>query len=291
MNSASDTAVVAYVASPHEGYLRFFRQYPGAWLYVLGNQLIEGFKPLYRHLPGNQPEDAAKMIEALGIFERVSVLNPLAVGILRNWQTNRFARIVMPDEDVSHAFAEQYLPGAPIVFDDSWRLRWDWGASTMNRDPEPNGLISLAAFDRKLIRSARHTAERASDWWRQVGALLVRDGEVLLTAFNRHVPHEQSAYLLGDPRSNFDPGQGIDVSASLHAEAGVIAEAARRGIGTEGCDLYITTFPCPPCAYLCAHAGLGRLYYAEGYSLIAGADVLRAKGVELIRVLFSAPPP
>lgn len=286
MSSASDTAVLAYVASPHAGYLKFFRAYEGSTLFILGRDFIAEFPSLTRHLPGNDPLDAHRMIKALGIFSSVRILTHETLG-----GALRFPAIVMPDEDVSHALAERYFHDVPVTFDGSWRLRFDWGATTMNRDPEPDGLVSVAELDQVLIRRARGVAERSPDWWRQIGALLVRDGEVLLAAYNEHVPHEQSAYLLGDPRSNFGPGEHIDAAASLHAEAGIVARAAALGISTRGCDLYVTTFPCPPCAHLCAHAGLRRLYYATGYSLVAGADVLRAKGVELIHVRSNDPSP
>ncbi|MDB5244872.1 MAG: hypothetical protein JWN18_742, partial [Parcubacteria group bacterium] len=45
MNS-SDIVVVAYVASPHAGYLKFFRAYKDGVLYVLGDELIQKFPSL-----------------------------------------------------------------------------------------------------------------------------------------------------------------------------------------------------------------------------------------------------
>ena len=59
----------------------------------------------------------------------------------------------------------------------------------------------------------------------------------------------------------------------------------------EGCDLYVTTFPCPPCAHISAFTGIKHLFYMDGYSLVAGAEVLQAKDVEIIRVEMSSPSP
>jgi len=279
MQSRSEAVLIAYVASPHAGYLKFFRAYEGSVLYVLGDEFVRKFQPLVRHLPGVSAEEARKMIRALGIFADVRVLTSANLFDLR------YSRIVMPDEDVSRAFAEEYLADALVDFDGCWRLRWDWGATQKNRRPEGERVVSVDELDRELMRSASAVANRSPDWWRQIGALLVDEGGgVLLSACNQHVPHEQSAYCYGDPRSNFEPGQCIDASLALHAEASIVAEAARRGMYTAGCSLYVTTFPCPPCAYLCAHLGLKRLYYADGYVLVAGAEVLQAKGVEIIRV-------
>lgn len=279
MKSKSDIALVAYVASPHAGYLKLFRAYGGSVLYVLGDEFIRQFPPLVRNLPGVTPEESRKMIQALCIFREVHVLT------LELLKTIRHLDIVMPDEDVSHAIATKYLSGKNITFDDRWKLRWDWGAVHANRRPEGERIVSVEEFDREIMRSASDIASRSPDWWRQVSALLVdENGAVLLAAFNRQMPSEQSAYLYGDPRSNFEPGQRIDATVVHHAEAGIVAEMARRPFSMEGYDLYVTTFPCPPCAYLCAHSGIRRLFYVDGYSLIAGAETLQAKGVEIIRV-------
>lgn len=278
MRSRGDTALVAYVPVPHSGYLKLFRAHAKSALYILGNEFINDFQPLVRNLPAVKPEEARDMIRALNILGAVRVLAKTDLPIIRAF------RIVMPDEDVSHAFAEKYLAGAAIMFDDCWRLRWDWGATTASRRPEGERVVSIDALDREFMREAFREASRSPDWWRQIGALLVKDGHVVLTAFNRHVPNEQSAYCYGDPRSNFEPGQRIELSSALHAEAGIVAAAVRNGSSMVGCDLYVTTFPCPPCAYLVAHTGIRRLYYADGYSLVAGADTLQANGVEIIRV-------
>ncbi|MBU6388446.1 hypothetical protein KGQ72_01035 [Patescibacteria group bacterium] len=279
MKSKDNKTLIAYVASPHAGYLKFFRAYEGGVLYVLGNEFIRKFPSLVRHLPGVTPEESQKMIQALGIFADVRVLTADDLYGLR------YSCIVMPDEDVSHAFAEEHLTEALVDFDGRWRLRWDWGATKASRRPEGERTISVDELDRDLMRSAFEETERSPDWWRQIGALLVDEsGGVILAAFNHHVPSEQSAYCYGDPRSNFEPGQCIDASIAAHAEAVLVAVAAQRGISMEGCDLYVTTFPCPPCAYLCSFTGIRRLYYVDGYSLVAGAEALQAKDVEIIRV-------
>lgn len=275
----SNVVLVAYVPVPHAGYLKFFRAYEGSVLYVLGSGFIREHQPLVRNLPGVQPEEVVIMVRALNIFKNVRILTTATLKEIR-----RTDSVVMPDEDVSHAIAEKYLAKSNVTFDGSWRLRWDWGATQLKRRPEGEEVVSKEILDHYFMRKAFECADKSPDWWRQIGSLLVRDGRTLLSAFNRHVPSEQSCYCYGDPRSNFEPGQCIDASCALHAESGIIAEAARLGIAMEGCDLYVTTFPCPPCAYACARTGIKRLFYADGYALIAGAEELQARGVKIIRV-------
>lgn len=278
-NGNGKTAVIAYVPVLHRGYLEFFRKYDGGTVFLIGNDFTSGYQSLVRHLPANEPKDVQTMLRSLDLHREVRILCKVN---LRD--AKEFSNIVMPDEDVSRAFAGMYLETKRIRFDGTLRLRWDWGATHKKRRPKVEGAISYERFDRDAIYKAEKQAQRSPDWWRQVGALLVKEKTVLIAGFNRHVPSEHSAYIEGDPRSNFEPGQCIEMSLALHAEAGVIAEAAQRGISTKDCELYVTTFPCPPCAHLCAFAGIRRLYYADGYSLVAGAEVLQSKGVEIIRV-------
>ena len=280
MNSMGSKAVlVAYVATPHAGYLKLFRAYEGGILYILGDEFIQEFPSLVRHLPGVTPEEAQKMIQALGIFSDVRILTKSELYVVECSNL-----VVMPDEDVSHVMAEKYLSGVSVMFDNSWFLRWNWGATQAQRRPEGERAITTNELNRTFMRSALTIADKSPDWWRQIGALLVKEGKILLFSFNRHVPNCQSAYCYGDPRSHFTQGEHIEISGALHAEAGIVAAAAQKGISMEGCDLYVSTFPCPPCAFLCASTGIKRLFYKDGYSLVAGAEALQAKKVEIIRV-------
>ena len=76
-----------------------------------------------------------------------------------------------------------------------------------------------------------------------VGAVIVRDGEVIAAAHNA-------------PRTLHDP--------TAHAELLAIRRAA-QALGNErldGCELWVTLEPCAMCAGAIAHARIARLYYA-----------------------------
>ncbi|MCI0403848.1 MAG: tRNA adenosine(34) deaminase TadA [Acidobacteria bacterium] len=75
-----------------------------------------------------------------------------------------------------------------------------------------------------------------------VGAVVVRDGQVIARGANRNI-------------SDSDP--------TAHAEVVALREAARR-IGNhrlEDCDLFVTLEPCAMCAGAVVHARLRRLVY------------------------------
>ena len=103
---------------------------------------------------------------------------------------------------------------------------------------------------------ARETARLSKDPSTQVGAVAVRDRRIVAVGFN------------GLPMGvHDDPLRYADRERKLlmtvHAEANVIADAARRGVTLENCSLYVTHPPCPHCCGLIIQAGVLTVYYPE----------------------------
>jgi dCMP deaminase len=221
------------------------------------------------------------LVQSLKLFSEVIILGEGNLNGLKN-DTNP---IVLPDEELNHHFADAYLKGKDVTFVSAF-LRWDKKISTTEFEVSPDRVISEAEFDKEMIARAGKEAERSPDWWRQIGAVLVRDKKPLLTAYNKVLPSEYSINTFGDPRSNFDAGdkQAEYIYKTIHAEAAVIAEAAKQGISTDGTSLYITTFPCAVCARSIVTAGIKEVYYAKGYSALDAEDILRAFNIKITMV-------
>jgi dCMP deaminase len=188
--------------------------------------------------------------------------------------------LVVPDEELMRAVVSRW--DLPHVVWERTFLRWDREWSQAQRPAAYDGKV--AVDDLGFMAQAVRQAGLSSDWWRQVGAVVVRDGTLLGVAHNEHRPTEYTPYINGDPRNDFSRGVRADLSTALHAEAALIARAARDGVSLAGADLYVSTFPCPSCARLIAEAGLRRVYFAGPYALLDGDTVLRAAEVELIWV-------
>jgi dCMP deaminase len=208
--------------------------------------------------------------------------------LLNKEAIERFSRaegleIVMPTEDITIAFNRRYLPNQRISYE-SYFLRWDKWASTKEQPVSPDRTISEDQLDLEFMLEAKRESAKSSDWWRQVGALAARDGSILLTGFNHHLPHEQNPYVLGDLRHNFNAGEHLDVSTAIHAEAAVIAAAAKKGRALEGASMYVTTFPCPGCARSIFEAGIRKVYYREGYSRVDAEEIFKTAQIEIILV-------
>lgn len=275
-NSATNKAVVAYVPALHAGYVSFFTKHRPSDIFVLGKSFIDAFPRLNRDLRALAPEEAATGLRALG-FD-AGVLEIVDVGKIAGYE-----QVVLPDEDVSRDFARTHITrGTPTL--ESIFLRWDGLAPDRQKEVSPDRVTSTDELDREFMRVAFVESEKSADWWRQIGSVLVKDGKVVCGGHIRYFPSDLSLDILGTPRSNYDFGQRPDVYISMHAEADVIAQAARDGVALAGASVYSSTFPCINCAFLLARSGIAKLYYARGYSNLDSEEVLRNAGVEIIFV-------
>lgn len=271
--------LVAFVPVLHKGYLELFQQHPEE-LGLLGWDVINDYTSLTRDLRIVDPELMKKSIKALGIFQNVRVLSKTDLEQLASSTTN----IVMPNEDVSRDLAGKYFAHRVTFASAAIRHRWDQKFVNEENVVAPHRTISRAAADVELMQRAVAQAKNSQDWWRQIGAVLVKNGKVIFENWNRHLPTDFHLGQNGDPRSNFDRGQRPDIYTSVHAEAGIIAKAAKDGVALVGTSIYTTTFPCPNCARLIGEAGIKNVYYQTGYSLLDAENILQGYGVEIILV-------
>lgn len=127
-------------------------------------------------------------------------------------------------------------------------------------------------WDTYLIGFAEHAAKKSKDST-QVGAVLVGPNrEVRLTGFN--------GPPIGVKESDERRERPTKYLFASHAEANVLAFAARSGIPTDGCSLYVTHPPCAACSRTIIQAGIKCVAIGEGLLSAAGgweADILASR--------------
>jgi dCMP deaminase len=273
--------VLLYLPVLHSGYEAFLQRHAdAAEILVLGEGFRQAYPSLAKDIRALAPQRAADHL-SLGLSQaKVRVIEPADLPAAITGDP-----LVLPDEEITRDLAARYHldSGRAVVFDRTF-LRWDRDWATAKAPVRFDGEITAGELPRELLGRAQALSARSSDWWRQVGAVAARDGQVLGCAWNRHHPTEYAPYTSGDPRDAFERGVRADLSTAIHAEAAVIAGAARDGVALAGADLYTTTFPCPACARLIAEAGFRRCFFAGQYSVLDGEQTLRASGVRLIWV-------
>ena len=277
-------AIICYAPVLHEGYRRFLEKYAEADLFILGQDLISQFDYLYKEIRALEPEKVKKAVEAWGIFPKVGILNTRTLTKI----SKDYDKFILPREDIMEEIAEKYLKNKKVTFDEVF-LRWDKHNTTKKFPVNPDRKITRARFDKEMMLTAHKIRKRSSDWWRRIGAVIVKNGEVIISAYNKHVPSEHMSFVNGDPRSGFHKGDHLELSTAIHSETWAIAEAAKKGLKLSGTSIYVTTFPCPPCSKLIAYSGIKKLYYTVGYGVLDGESILKQNGVEIIFVDVNLP--
>jgi len=109
----------------------------------------------------------------------------------------------------------------------------------------------------------------------KVGALLVSSDErPLLAGYNGTSPG----------RDNCCEENDKTIDAVHHAEANLIGNAAKNGIATAGCTMYITAAPCIDCAKLIEIAGIKQVYFKEYYRSMDGVEYLESAGISINKI-------
>lgn len=127
-----------------------------------------------------------------------------------------------------------------------------------------------------LMGFARHAALKSKDSTKVGAALVGPEGEVRLTGFN------------GPPKGVTDSAERFERPTKYlfasHAEANLIAFAAREGIATKGCTIYTTHHPCAACARTLIQAGIEHVFYATE-TFGSGSEMTRE--LEAAKTMFA----
>ncbi len=113
------------------------------------------------------------------------------------------------------------------------------------------------SWDQYFMDITRLVATRATCPRRAVGAVLVKNKQIISTGYNGSPP--------GQPHCT-DIGCIIEENTdrcirTLHAEQNAILQAALHGTSPEGSTLYVTCRPCTVCARLVAGAKIAKIVY------------------------------
>lgn len=127
--------------------------------------------------------------------------------------------------------------------------------------------------DEYLMGIAKEVAGRSTCFRRSIGAVIVRDDQIISTGYagapRKTKDSFEHGFCLRD-RLGIPHGQRYELCRSVHAEQNAIINAARAGVSLLGGDMYIygqvygkgkpiNAFPCFVCKKMIINAGLKRV--------------------------------
>jgi dCMP deaminase len=147
------------------------------------------------------------------------------------------------------------------------------------------------SWEEYFMQIARVAGSRSTCLRRHVGAVLVKNRQILATGYNgapRGAAHCADRGCLRE-ELGIPAGERHELCRGLHAEQNAIIQAAYHGVGIEGAELYCTHQPCVVCAKMLVNAGIAAVYFAGLYPDGLATDVFAEAGTRL--VLMDEPRP
>jgi deoxycytidylate deaminase len=119
---------------------------------------------------------------------------------------------------------------------------------------------------RRDTRTGKHICRNTDRQNEIIEELLARIPELASVS-----PHRKEALHAEVRRTRI--GGLLEFSRAVHAEMDALLSAARKGVSTVGCRLFVTTFPCHYCARHIVSAGIDEVQFIEPYPKSLAIDL------------------
>ena len=129
-------------------------------------------------------------------------------------------------------------------------------------------------YDHLYMDIARRVSEMSHDTDTKVGAVVVKDGNIISMGWN--------GTPAGFPNHCKDTATGRTLPIVIHAEANALCKLAKSSTNGEGATLYTTLSPCTECTKLILQSGISEVVieqaddrYMEAYTLLKEKGMIR----------------
>ena len=141
--------------------------------------------------------------------------------------------------------------------------------------------MSRPTWDEYFMEITHLVARRSTCLRRQVGAVLVKDKNILATGYNGSPTGVAHCLDVGCLREKLGipSGERHELCRGLHAEQNAIIQAAKHGTNIDNATLYCTTKPCIICSKMIINAGIKRVVYEQGYPDSIAAEMIGETGI------------
>ncbi|MEA4885040.1 MAG: cytidine/deoxycytidylate deaminase family protein [Clostridia bacterium] len=146
------------------------------------------------------------------------------------------------------------------------------------------GSTGRPAWDDYFMEIAEVVAKRSTCLRRRVGAVAVRDRQILATGYNGAPSGLAHCATIGCMRAQLHvaSGERHELCRGLHAEQNVIIQAAVHGVAVSGATVYCTHQPCVVCAKMLINAGIASIVYSGEYPDTMSYEMMREAGIEVV---------
>ncbi|MFH1837812.1 MAG: cytidine/deoxycytidylate deaminase family protein [Candidatus Omnitrophota bacterium] len=154
----------------------------------------------------------------------------------------------------------------------------------MTKQSQNKKTINRPSWDEYFLNIADLVATRATCLRRKVGAVVVKNKQILATGYNGAPTGIEHCDKLGCLREKMGvpSGERHELCRALHAEQNAFLQASRHGVSLDGAILYITTQPCSICAKMIINTGIKKIIIRGSYPDEFALELLRDAEVNLV---------
>ncbi len=141
------------------------------------------------------------------------------------------------------------------------------------------------SWDEYFMNMAELASRRSTCIRRQVGAVIVKDNQVLATGYNgapKGLPNCCDLNECLREALHVPSGQRHELCRAVHAENNAITQCAVNGVSCKGGTLYVTDSPCVMCLKQIINAGIVKIVAKKIYPDDMSREMLEQSGIEFI---------
>jgi len=157
---------------------------------------------------------------------------------------------------------------------------------TQGKTVEKKIPVKRPPWDEYFLEVAGVVSKRSTCLRRQVGAVIVKEKNILATGYNGSPAKLPHCEVTGCRREELGvkSGERHELCRGLHAEQNAIIQAALHGVSLKDSILYVTNEPCIICAKMIINAGIKEVVTAGNYPDEMAREFLDKAGIKVRKI-------
>jgi len=142
------------------------------------------------------------------------------------------------------------------------------------------------SWDEYFMSMAELAGKRSTCLRRQVGAVIVKDNQILSTGYNgapKGLPNCCDLNECIRQKMNIPSGERHELCRAVHAENNAITQCAVNGVSCKGGTIYVTASPCIMCLKQIINAGIIKIVALEMYPDKMSEEMLKTCNIDFVK--------
>lgn len=142
------------------------------------------------------------------------------------------------------------------------------------------------SWDKYFMSIADLASKRSTCLRRQVGAVIVKDNQIIATGYNGAPKGFPNCCDVGEcirKKLNIPSGERHELCRAVHAENNAITQCAANGVSCKDSTIYVTVSPCNMCLKQIINAGIIKVVAKDMYPDKLSEDILKYSNIEFIK--------